>query len=187
MTFLPFRPAAAALAALLLTTIQPAAQSMPVNVVAIGASNTWGWGVGGRNAYPERLEDMLKAAGFDARVINAGVVLDTTVGMLNRLDAAVPDGTHVVILQPGGNDARFLRSKEHRAANIEEMKRRLWARNIAVIVYDPVFPPEASQWDRIHLTAETHAKIAAELLPQITEIIRSKDKPKKDPAKPKRR
>ena len=118
--------------ALLLTVAgQAAAQPGPVNVVAIGASNTWGWGVTGRNAYPERLEELLKAEGYDARVVNAGVVLDTTAGMLRRVDAAVPDGTHVVILQPGGNDLRFLRSKEQRAANIDAMVQRLAARKIA--------------------------------------------------------
>jgi acyl-CoA thioesterase I len=167
----------AAFASLALTAATPAAQPKPapVNVVAIGASNTWGWGVGARNAYPERLEDLLKADGIDARVVNAGVVLDTTAGMLRRLDAAVPDGTHVVILQPGGNDKRFFRSEEQRAANIEAMVQRLKARNIAVIVYDPVFPPEAYQWDRIHLTADAHAKIAAELLPQVKRIVRPRD------------
>ena len=128
-----------ALAALILMTAPVSAQRASVNIVAIGASNTWGWGVGGRNAYPDRLEDLLKAQGHNARVSNAGVVLDTTSGMLRRVDAAVPDGTHIVILQPGGNDTRFFRSKEQRAANVEAMVQRLQARDIAVIVYDPVF------------------------------------------------
>jgi lysophospholipase L1-like esterase len=52
------------------------------------------------------------------------------------------------------------------------MVKKLQARRIAVIVYDPVFSPDSYQWDRIHLTAETHGKIAAELLPQVVEIIK---------------
>ena len=172
-----------AFAALLMLTAPAAAQPAPVTIVAIGASNTWGWGLTGRNAYPERLEDMLRAAGHEARVVNAGVVLDTTAGMLNRLDAAVPDGTHVVILQPGGNDLRFFRSKEQRAANIDAMVQKLSARKIPAIVYDPVFTPEDYQWDRIHLTAEAHAKIANELLPQVTDIIKPKEKKAPAPAK----
>ena len=147
-----------AFAALLLLTAPAAAQPAPVTIVAIGASNTWGWGLTGRNAYPERLEDMLRAAGHEARVVNAGVVLDTTAGMLRRVDAAVPDGTHVVILQPGGNDLRFFRSKEERAANIDAMVQRLAARKIPVIVYDPVFPPDFYRWDRVHLTADARAR-----------------------------
>jgi acyl-CoA thioesterase I len=182
MAALFLTPLTSAFAVLLMTAAQAAAQPAPVNIVAIGASNTWGWGLTGRSAYPEQLEDMLRAAGYDARVVNAGVVLDTTAGMLQRVDAAVPDGTHIVILQPGGNDRRLFRSKERRAANIDAMVQRISARKILVIVYDPVFPPDYYQWDRIHLTAEAHAKIAAELLPQVTHIIKPKED-KKAPAK----
>ena len=51
------------------------------------------------------------------------------------------------------------------------MVQRLRARNIDVIVYDPVFPPNFYQWDRIHITAEGHGKIAAELLAQVAAIV----------------
>ena len=150
------------------------AQRAPVIVVAIGASNTWGWGVAGRNAYPERLEDLLKAAGYDAQVINAGTIFDTTAGMRRRIDTAVPDGTDIVILQPGGNDVRFFGSNEQRAVNIEAIVKRLTERKIAVIVYDPVFPQAAYQWDRIHLNADAHGKIAMELLSRVKGMIDAK-------------
>lgn len=159
-------------ATLTLTAAQEA--RAPLRIVAIGASNTWGWGVGTRKAYPERLEDLLRAGGYDAQVTNAGVPFDTTLGMLNRIDDAVPNGTRLVILQPGGNDRRFFRSKEHRQANIDEMVKRLQARKIHVIVYDPVFPPDFYQWDQIHITSDGHARIAADLLPQVTAILRAK-------------
>jgi acyl-CoA thioesterase-1 len=169
------------LAVLLLTTAPAAAQAPVVqapniqapviNIVAIGASNTWGWGVFGRNAYPERLEDLLLAQGYDARVLNAGVIFDTTASMLRRLDRTVPEGTHIVILQPGGNDVRFYVSLKHRDTNIGEMVERLRARNIEMIVYDPVFPPNFYQWDRIHITAAGHGKIAAELLARVAAIV----------------
>lgn len=181
MRFVSFGYPAAAVVALLFAAPLPSAQANPVTVVAIGASNTSGWGVGSAGAYPKKLEDMLKARGIDAKVVNAGIVLDTTVGMLNRLDAAVPDGTRVVILQPGGNDARFLRNPQQRAANIQAMVKKLSARGIPAIVYDPTFPPEAYQWDRIHLTADTHAKIAAELLPKVTAAL-GRAKPASKPA-----
>lgn len=140
-----------------------------VNIVAIGASNTWGWGVS--SAYPERLQTLLREQGYNANVHNAGILFDTTGGMLNRLDHAVVPETHIVILQPGGNDRRFLVSPERRAANIAEMVSRLQARKIEVIVYDPVFPPEYYQWDRIHITAEGHSRIASDLLPEIVARI----------------
>jgi acyl-CoA thioesterase-1 len=84
------------------------AQAALLNIVAIGASNTSGWGVGEANAYPARLEALLREKGYDVRVTNAGVPFQTTVGMLERIDSAVPDGTGLVILQPGSNDKRFI-------------------------------------------------------------------------------
>lgn len=142
-----------------------------VNIVAIGASNTWGWGV--TKPYPEQLEALLKAQGYDARIVNAGVVMDTTAGMLRRIDAAAADGTHIVILQPGGNDRRFFTSDKQRAANIQAIADRLRKRGIAVIVYDPEFPSEHYQWDRIHINADGHARIASDLLPQVLDAIKS--------------
>ena len=140
-----------------------------MNIVAIGASNTWGLGVRRSNAYPAVLQALLRKKGIDANVTNAGVLLDRTGSMLRRLDSDVPKGAHVVILQPGANDLRFFGTKKQRAANITAMVNRLRARGIRVIVYDPeTIPPDAYQWDRIHFNAEAHAKIATRLAAQIT-------------------
>jgi len=67
------------------------------------------------------------------------------------------------------------------------MVQRLAARKIPVIIYDPVFPPDFYQWDRVHLTADAHAKIATELLPQVARIIKPKEKPKEKAPPAKRR
>ena len=67
------------------------------------------------------LQALLRKKGIDANVTNAGVHGDVTAGMLSRLDAAVPKGTNIVILQPGANDLRFFGTKEARAANIAAM------------------------------------------------------------------
>jgi acyl-CoA thioesterase-1 len=160
-----FTRLAFATAALVLGVV--AAQAGPLNIVAIGASNTSGWGVGAQNAYPAQLQALLKKRGIDARVTNAGMLGDVTAGMLNRLDAAVPPGTHIVILQPGANDLRFFGTKERRAANIAAIVKRLRARNIRVIVYDPPIPPDFYLFDGIHFNAAAHAKIAAALAGQI--------------------
>ena len=156
-----------ALVPMLALSLASPALAEPTTIVAIGASNTSGWGVGRAAAYPARLEALLKAAGRDVGVVNAGVPFQTTNGMLARIDADVPDGARVAIVQPGGNDLRFLGTRERRAANIGAMVRRLCARGIAAIVYDPVFPPEVYQWDRIHITADGHLRIAQELLPGV--------------------
>ncbi len=136
-----------------------------IRIVAIGASNTAGWGVGSQNAYPAQLEVMLKAKGYNVQVANAGKSFDTTTGMLRRLDAAVPKGTSIVIVQPGGNDLRFFGSKEQRAANIAAIADRLRARNIKVIMFDnKIVPSGLYQWDGIHFTTKGHKWIASYLM-----------------------
>ena len=148
--------------------LAPPAGAATMNIVAIGASNTSGWGVGAQSAYPAQLQALLRKKGIDTIVTNAGALGDVTSGMLSRLDAAVPKGTDLVILQPGATDLRFFGTKEQRSANIAAMVKRLHARGIRVIVYDPdKIPADFYQWDGIHFNAAAHAKIAATLAAQI--------------------
>lgn len=159
------------LAVSLLVSATIAADAAPLRIVAIGASNTHGWYVGNRGAYPALLEAMLKAKGIDAQVTNAGVPFDTTAGMLKRIDSDVPKGTNIVILQPGANDRRFLMTKEQRATNIAAMERQLRSRSIKVIVYDEEIPLRYYSVDLIHFNGDGHAMIAAALLPRVMAII----------------
>jgi acyl-CoA thioesterase-1 len=155
------------------------AETQQIGIVALGASNTYGKGRGqhpggvepGR-AYPAQLQAMLKARGYNATVRNAGVPGDTTAGMLARLDSAVPPGTRVVILQPGGNDAR--RGTGARAANIAEIRRRLGARGVTVILLERIrllTPPASRHPDGQHFDARGHAAVAAHLVPQVIAAI----------------
>ena len=160
-------------------------QARPLNIVAIGASNTTGFGVGEQNAYPAVLQALLRKKGIEANVINAGVNGDVTSGMLRRIDSAVPNGTDIVILQPGGNDLRFFGTKAARAANVAAMAKRLRARGMRVIIYDPdPVPPDFYQWDHIHFNAAAHAKIAATLAAQIEASVRSAEPKPVAPAPP---
>src|SRR5690348_15338102 len=77
-----------AVAAWMLAGVQ-AAQAASLRIVAIGASNTSGWGVQSGYAYPERLQAMLRAKGINAEVKNAGIPMETTNGMLARIDRDV--------------------------------------------------------------------------------------------------
>ena len=148
------------------------AQAAPIKIVALGASNTAGWGVGAANAYPARLQAMLKAKGYNAEVINAGRSFDTTGGMLNRLAGVVPSGTSIVIVQPGGNDLRFFGSLEGRAKNLAEIRRRLATRHIKTIIFEnSVVTAGHYQWDGIHFTREGHKQAAAYLERQVIALL----------------
>jgi len=151
------------------------ASAAPLNVVALGASNTAGRGQGNhpggvaRNeAYPAQLEAMLRAKGIDAHVRNAGIAGDTTGGMLKRMDAAVPNGTQIVIIQTGGNDARQGVSSADASANTAAMTSKLQARGIKVVLLDKLDAPSSTRDpDGQHFNAQGHAAIAASLLPRV--------------------
>jgi len=141
------------------------------SIVALGASNTYGKGVARSEAYPAQLEALLRAQGRPVRVVNAGINGDTTSSMLSRLDAVVPAGTSLVILQLGGNDRR----KGEAAAttgNAAAIESRLDARGIKVMVLSDAslrrFP---HQTDGQHLTPEGYRMLAESLLPQVIGVL----------------
>jgi acyl-CoA thioesterase-1 len=140
-------------------------------VVALGASNTEGKGVGESAAYPAQLQAMLRTKGVNMRVSNAGISGDTTEGMLGRLSSAVPQGTRVVIVQYGGNDRRRGLSRAQHQANIAQIESRLRSRHIKVVHADnyvwQAIRAGMTQFDRIHLTVEGHRQVAAKLLSSI--------------------
>jgi len=162
-----FLAGAVALCAQLVPAVQA---QMVVRIVALGASNTEGWGLSPEHAYPVRLQALLRAKGIDATVANAGIAGDTTGGMLARLDSAAPTGTQIVILQPGTNDERMGLGAE-RAANIETMRSHLAARNTQLVVIEnavlDALPRSELRDDGIHFTPAGYAILAERILPQV--------------------
>lgn len=148
----------------------PAGNASPVLIVALGASNTAGWGVGEAQAWPAIVERLLRERGLDARVVNAGISGNTTGEMLARLDAAVPAGTRVVVLQPGSNDARLGIPAAERERNIQAITASLTARGCSVVRVAAAFAavqPVNVQADGIHLTAAGHAGVARFILEDV--------------------
>jgi acyl-CoA thioesterase-1 len=162
----PFRlsiPGFLILAALFLA----AAPAGAATIVALGASNTYGKGVARGQAYPAQLEAILRAKGANVRVVNAGINGDTTEGMLRRLDQAVPKGTSVVILQPGGNDRR--KGSPDRTSEIQS---QLSARGIPVIMIpNSSFRGLPHQPDGQHLTPEGYRMLAEQVASQVAGAI----------------
>jgi acyl-CoA thioesterase-1 len=161
-------------ASLVFATVAAVACPADAQVVCLGASNTAGKGVSRQEAYPAQLEIMLRARHYDGGLANAGVSGDTTWGMLNRLESAVPIGTRVVILQPGGNDERH-GAASWRDANISQIVERLRARQVAVIMLENqligAIRRQGYGSDAQHLTAEGYRLLAAQLLPQVAPAL----------------
>src|SRR4051812_11225974 len=157
MKSIALRSAIAGCMALLAGSVFAAAPAHAATVVALGASNTYGKGVSRDQAYPAQLEAILRTRGTNVQVVNAGINGDTTEGMLNRLASAVPNGTKVVILQPGGNDRR--RGAPDRTSEIQS---QLKARGIRVVMLpNNMLRRLPHQPDGQHLTPEGYHMLAA--------------------------
>ena len=127
------------------------AAAMPVSatesqrIVALGDSLTAGYGLASGDGFTDRLQERLRADGLDVEVINAGVSGDTSKGGLARLDWSVPDGTKLVILELGANDALRGVAPEQTRANLDAMLERLKARNIPVLLAGMIAPPNMGE------------------------------------------
>lgn len=171
------------------------ARAQPQQIVVLGDSNTAGFGVGRSNAFPALMESNLRSAGLDVDVVNRGISGDTTGGMLSRLDAAVPRGTRLAIVQGGFNDRRRGVSEQDTDANVDVILARLRARNVrvvlcsfsggrwaeiarrnrAVLVPGSVcYDADNRGFDGLHMNAAGHRVVAARLAPMVQRLLRSR-------------
>ena len=81
-----------------------AASQRTLKIVAFGDSLTSGHRLDRREAYPAVLETKLRAARLPFEVLNYGVSGDTTARALRRLDAALAERPHILIVAFGAND-----------------------------------------------------------------------------------
>jgi acyl-CoA thioesterase-1 len=127
------------LALLALGTIP--AQAAEIRLMMLGDSITAGYGLARAEALPARLEAALRAQGRAVRVIDAGVSGDTTAGGRARLDWALADNPHAVIVALGGNDG--LRALEPRSsrANLAAILDALAAKRLPTMLTGMLAPP----------------------------------------------
>jgi acyl-CoA thioesterase-1 len=158
--------------ALLLAIAAGTEKAAAVNIVALGASNTAGLGVGRSVAWPTKLQAMLRAQGYHANVLNVGVSGITTERLLAGLGSEVPRGTQIVILLVHGLNDRFHGiSREEHEANVESIVNRLRARGIRVIIANDLIRGLPRQGDGMHLSPEGHAMFAERVLPQVVQAM----------------
>jgi acyl-CoA thioesterase-1 len=155
------------------------AHAAHIDIVALGASNTIGAGVGMSNAWPALLERLLRDRGYDVTIANAGMSMGATSAQIrDAVDSAVPAGTKVVILQMFyRNDYRWGVSREENEANIKAAIARVRARGARVVLagysVTSSIPASYSEGPYGHFTAQGHALIAERLLPQVIKAIGS--------------
>ena len=140
---MPFKAVIRALIAIgwMVFLSSPFQAAEPVRIVAFGDSLSAGYELPENEGFPKQLEAALKAKGFDVVVENSAVSGDTSSGGLERLDWSIAEGTNLVVLELGANDALRGIDPALTRANIDQMIQRLKARNIKVVLAGMLAPP----------------------------------------------
>jgi len=114
-----------------------AAQADQIRIVAFGTSATYGRYLSRAEAYPAKLERALRAKGHDVVVSNAGKNGDLAAAAMARLDAAVPRGTHIAIVEFGVNEVKLkgLDTAVIRK-DVDILVARLRTRGVQVLLFD---------------------------------------------------
>lgn len=128
---------------------KPALPAVPVmgperTIIAFGDSLFAGYNLDPRDAYPEKLENALRAKGINADVVNAGVSGDTSAAGLQRLEftlAAQDRPPALFILELGGNDLLRGLSPEETKKNLGRMLAVLREQNVPVLLMGMRSPP----------------------------------------------
>ena len=126
--------------ALAATGLAPETRAEELRVLMLGDSLTAGYGLASRDGLPARLEAALRARGLDARVIDAGVSGDTTAGGLARLEWALADRPHAVIVALGANDALRAIDPAVARSNLDRLLTALAERGLPVLLAGMLAP-----------------------------------------------
>ena len=117
------------------------ASAKPVKMVVLGDSLSAGLGLSASAAFPARLQKALSDKGIKVDMVNAGVSGDTSSGGRDRLDWSIPEGTEIVIVELGANDALRGTDPAVTRAALSDILTRLKARKIAVLLCGMLAPP----------------------------------------------
>jgi len=160
----------------------------PHVIVAFGDSLTAGLGVRPEESYPSRLEARLRAAGYDYRVVNAGVSVIVALGandglrgqdlksVRSNLDAIVARfqkaGAHVLLAgmeMPPNYGARY--TTDFRAI-FADVARKRGATLMPFLLDGVAGNPRLNQPDGIHPTVEGYEAVSDRLWPYLQPLLR---------------
>src|SRR5690606_15034765 len=110
-------------------------------IAVLGDSLASAYGLAIEEGFPAKLQERLRAAGYDCVVLDAGVSGDTTAGGLARLDWMLADRPSHVIVELGGNDGLRALPPEQMEANLDAIVGRLRAEGVAVLLAGMRAPP----------------------------------------------
>jgi acyl-CoA thioesterase-1 len=130
-------------------------------IVAVGDSLTAGFGVAADESWPALLERKLRDAGYEYRVINAGINGEKSGEVLARIDRILSLDPDIVILQTGANDGLRNVSPEEMKGNIQAIVRDLSGHGITVVLAGMKnLKPRTGEYDEVF--ARAYPEVARE-------------------------
>jgi acyl-CoA thioesterase-1 len=120
---------------------QNAVSDRPLAVVGFGDSLMSGFQLPVQDSFTAQLEKALRDKGINVTITNAGVAGETTADGVSRLDWSIPEGTDIVILEFGANDALRGIAPEISEKNLSDMIEKLKQRNVRIILAGMLAPP----------------------------------------------
>ena len=161
--------------ALFCATVAFAKANHPVPTIAcFGDSITAGHGAPLGKSYPDYLQKLLTAQGYQYRVLNMGISGDTTKDGVNRLPNVLAAHPSIVIVEFGGNDGLRGLPITATRANFDRIVSTLQHAGIKVVLAGITLPPNYGA-DYIHAIQETYVlaakKFHTPLLPFIYEHV----------------
>lgn len=137
-----------------------AVASDPIRIVTFGDSLIAGYGVPAGKAFPNQLEQALRATYPDIEIINAGVSGDTSAAGLARFDWAIPAGVDGALVLFGGNELLRGIRPARLEKNLDAILARLDKRNIESLLLGMKAPSNAGSryvtaFDRVYPTLAT--------------------------------
>jgi len=122
-------------------SFSPVSAADAPRILVLGDSLTAGYGLAKAQAFPARLETVLRDAGIPAEVMNAGLSGDTSAGGLARLDWALAGRPNYAIVELGANDGLRGLDPQQTYRNLDAILTRLRKDDIAVLLAGMYAPP----------------------------------------------
>jgi acyl-CoA thioesterase-1 len=139
----------------------PLPPSALVRIVFLGDSLSAGLGLAEADAFPSLVQNLLREAGHDVDVVNAGVSGDTSAGGLSRIDWVLRQQPQILVVELGGNDALRGQPLENIEDNLRQIIRRGRASGARVVLLGMDLPTNYGP-DYAGRFAEMYERIADE-------------------------
>ena len=145
-------------------------------VLFLGTSLTAGLGVSPEEAYPALIERKIDSAGYEFRVVNAGVSGETAAGGLRRAEWLLRQPIGVLVLELGANDALRGQDLADTRRSLQEIIRQTKAAHptAAIVIAGMQAPPNmgrAYTTEFRQMFADLAAANGASLIPFLLEGV----------------